>query len=154
MRLYPYVVFLPKERKQKVLGAIFGSNVPIDILKFSINQGISKKIYQKDLIRELEYSNKTIIEHLKNMTSLDILEEDMEKIESDERTTWLKSYILSDLGRWLALLLAEEERLSKEEKSKIVFNALQSYTRWIKELSASLGIRKETLKEIFNEEIR
>jgi len=154
MRLYPYVIFLPKERKQKVLRAIFGSKVPIDILKFSINQGVSEKIYQKDLIKKLRYSNKTIIEHLKSMTALGILEENMEKIESDDRAVWLKYYILSDLGRWLALLLVEEESLSREEKIEIVCNALRSYIRWIKKLSESLNMKKETLREIFNEEIR
>ncbi len=152
-RLYPYVIFLPKERKQRVLRAIFGSNVPVGILKFSTSQGISRKIYQKDLIKELGYSNKTIIEHLKNMASAGILEEHMEKIEGDERAVWLKFYILSDLGRWLALLLAEEEKLSKGEKSEIVCNAFRSYTRWIKELPQSLGMKKETLQEIFSEEI-
>lgn len=154
MRLYPYVIFLPKERKQKVLRAIFGSKVPIDILKFSIDQGVSKKIYQKDLIKKLDYSNKTIINHLKNMTSLRILEESMEKIESDDRAVWLKYYVLSDLGRWFALLLIEEESLPNEEKIEIVCDALRSYTRWIRKLSESLGMKRETLKEIFNEEIK
>ena len=64
-RLYPYVIFLPRARKQKVLEAIFGSEVPIDILKFALKQGVSEKIYQKDLILRLGYSNKTIIEHLR-----------------------------------------------------------------------------------------
>lgn len=134
--------------------AIFGSKVPIDILSFSVNQGISEKIYQKDLIRKLGYSNKTIIEHLKNMTSLGVLEEDMERTESDERAVWLKFFVLSDLGKWLALLLVQEERLSREEMSNIVCSALRSYTRWIRELSESLGIGKEILQEIFNEEIK
>ncbi|MFQ6095820.1 MAG: hypothetical protein ACE5NN_06720 [Candidatus Bathyarchaeia archaeon] len=145
---------MPKERKQKVLRAIFGSKVPIDILKFSIDQGVSKKIYQKDLIKKLDYSNKTIIDHLKNMTSLRILEESMEKIESDDRAVWLKYYVLSDLGRWFALLLIEEESLPNEEKIEIVCDALRSYTRWIRKLSESLGMKRETLQEIFNEEIK
>ena len=96
MQLYPYVIFLPKERKQRVLRAIFGSRVPIDILRYSIDQGISEKIYQKDLIKKLGYSNKTVIEHLKNMTSLGILEENMEKAESDERAVWLKYFPRSE----------------------------------------------------------
>lgn len=153
-RLYPYVVFLPRDRKQNVLKAIFGSTVPIDILRFAIIQGISKRIYQKDLIDSLGYSNKTIIEHLKRLTELGILKEDMIKTERANRTVWLKFYLLSDLGRWFALLLVEEKNLSREEKIQIICNAFRSYTKWIRELSEKLEMRKETLKEIFNEEMR
>jgi len=64
--IYPYIVFLPPEEKYWVLKTVFGSEVPIDILKFSIKQGISKKIYQKNLMKTLPYSNKTVIKHLKN----------------------------------------------------------------------------------------
>lgn len=106
-QIHPYIVFLPTRKKHEVLQAIFRSTVPIDILKFSINQGISKKIYQRDLIGNLDYSNKTLIEHLKALTELGILQESMEKAESAGRTVWVKYYLLSDLGRWFALLLAK-----------------------------------------------
>jgi len=153
-RLYPYVIFLPKDRKEKVLEAIFGSNVPIDVLKFSLSQGTGQKIYQRDLISKLGYSNKTIIEHLKALTQLEILAEQMEKVDGAGRTVWLKSYTLTDLGKWFALLLVGEESLSSEEKADIVRNAFRSYTKWIMELSEKLGMRKEDLSKIFEEEMR
>ena len=153
-RLYPYVIFLPKDRKEKVLEAIFGSNVPIDVLKFSLSQGTGRKIYQRDLISKLGYSNKTIIEHLKTLTQLEILAEQMEKVDGAGRTVWLKSYTLTDLGKWFALLLVGEESLSSEEKADIVRNAFRSYTKWIMELSEKLGMRKEDLSKIFEEEMR
>jgi len=153
-RLYPYVIFLPKDSKQMVLRAIFGSMVPVNILKFSLRQGISEKIYQKDLIGSLGYSNKTIIEHLKTLTELGILDEHMEKVESAGRIVWLKSYILSDLGRWFALLLVEEESLPKEEKIEIVRNAFRSYTKWIRELSEKLGMSRGDFQKIFEEEMK
>jgi len=153
-RLYPYVIFLPKDRKEKVLEAIFGSNVPIDFLKFSLSQGTGQKIYQRDLISKLGYSNKTIIEHLKALTQLEILAEQMEKVDGAGRTVWLKSYTLTDLGKWFALLLVGEESLSSEEKADIVRNAFRSYTKWIMELSEKLGMRKEDLSKIFEEEMR
>jgi hypothetical protein len=59
--LYPYVIFLPKSRKKKVLRAVFGSKVPLDILMFSLKKGVTEKIYQRDFISNLSYSNKTII---------------------------------------------------------------------------------------------
>jgi hypothetical protein len=39
----------------------------------------------------------------------------MEKAVSSGRTVWLKSYTFTDLGRWFAFLLVEEEKLSREK---------------------------------------
>ncbi len=142
-RLYPYVIFLPREKKEKVLEAIFGSKVAVDILKYSIKQGIGEKIFQKDLIAKLGYSNKTIIECLKSLVELGVLTERMEKIEAAGRIVWLKYYTLTDLGRWFALLLVEEESLTREEKAEIARDAFQSYTKWIKELFEEMGISWE-----------
>ncbi|UCF58694.1 MAG: hypothetical protein JSV15_06460 [Candidatus Bathyarchaeota archaeon] len=151
---YPYVIFLPTTKKQKVLRAIFGSKVPIDILKFSIDQGISEKIYQKDLIESLSYSNKTVISHLKAMTDLGILKENMEKIESDGRIVWMKYYVLTDLGKWFALLLTGEDTLSRDEKAEIIYSVFRSYIKWVKELSEKLHVDKEILREIFLKEMK
>lgn len=153
-RLYPYLIFLPINRKEKVLRAIFGSKVPVDILKFSLQHGISEKIYQKDLIKNLNYSNKTIIERLKTLTELGVLTEYMDKIVSAGRTVWLKYYLLSDLGRWFALLLVEETNLSKEEKIEIVHNAFRLYIQWIKEISEKLEIKRKDLSKIFKDEMK
>lgn len=151
--LHPYVVFLPSEQKSKILSAIFGSKAAVDILKFSLAQGISNKIYQKDLVRKLVYSNKTIIETLKSLTTLGILVEAMEKTEKEGRTTWVKAYQLSDTGRWFALLLAEEKDLSDEEKAEILQNIFRKYIKWVKDLSKRLNVDKKVLEKIFTEEI-
>jgi len=151
--VYPYIVFLPIKHKQQVLQAIFRSTVPVDILKFSINQGISKKIYQKDLIENLDYSNKTLIEHLKALTDLGILEEFMEKTESAGRTVWVKYYVLSDLGRWFALLLAKEDALSRDEKVDIIRSVFRSYVRWVRQLTEKMDVKREILREIFEKEM-
>ncbi|MEM2321093.1 MAG: hypothetical protein QXS79_04335 [Candidatus Bathyarchaeia archaeon] len=153
IKIYPYVIFLPKGSKYDVLRAIFGSSVPIDILRFALRRGFSEKIYQKDLIDSLGYSNKTIIEHLKALVNLGILSEDMEKKEVSGRTTWLKSYMLTDLGRWFALLLVEEENLPRERKIEIVYNVFRSYVRWISKTAENLGIDKKDLFKIFDEEM-
>jgi len=151
---FPYVIFLPVKRKQKVLRAIFGSKVPIDILNFSIDQGISQKICQKNLIESLTHSNKTVINHLKIMTDLGILKENMEKTESDGRIVWMKYYILTDLGKWFALLLTREGTLSRDEKAEIVRSVFRSYIKWVKELSEKLHVSKEILREIFLKEMK
>ncbi|MBS7635715.1 hypothetical protein KEJ34_09640 [Candidatus Bathyarchaeota archaeon] len=153
-RIYPYVIFLPKGSKHEVLRAIFGSSVPLDILKFALKRGVSEKIYQKDLIGVLGYSNKTVIEHLKALTELGILTEHMEKTEFLGRTVWLKTYTLTDLGRWFALLLVEEENLPVEDKIEIARNVFRSYVRWVRELTEKLGIEKKELLKIFEEEMK
>jgi len=153
IELHPYVVFLPTEQKNKILSAIFGSKAAVDILKFSLDQGVSNKFYQKDLVRKLAYSNKTIIEISKSLTKLGILREDMEKIEKEKRTVWVKAYQLSDEGKWFALLLAEERDLSEIEKAEILQNIFRQYIKWVKTLSENLHVDKETLEKIFTEEM-
>ena len=151
---YPYVVFLLPKQKDKTLRAIFGSKVAINILKFALSQGISNKIYQKDLIMKLAHSNKTIIENLKELTNLRIFEEEMEKTMQNGHVVWVKTYRLSDSGKWFAMLLAEEKDLSKKEKAQILQNIFRTYIKSLKELSEKLNVKEETLKEIFEEEMK
>jgi len=153
-KIYPYVVFLPLEQKRKILSAILGSKAAVDILKFSLSRGVSNRIYQKDLIRKLPYSNKTIIKNLKSLTKLGVLGEDMEKIENDGRVVWVKAYQLSDIGKWFALLLAEEKDLSEREKAEILQNVFKAYIKWVKDLSETLHVNKKTLEKIFMEEMK
>jgi len=123
-------------------------------LRFSLSQGVSNKIYQKDLVRKLPYSNKTIIGNLKSLTNLGVLIENMEKMEKDGRIVWVKAYQLSDMGKWFALLLAEEKELSQREKAEIFQNIFKIYIRWVKDLSEKLHVNKELLEKIFIEEMK
>jgi DNA-binding transcriptional ArsR family regulator len=152
--LHPYVVFLPSEQKTKILSAIFGSKSAVDILRFSLAQGISNKIYQKDLVRKLKYSNKTVIGNLKALTKLSILIEAMEKNERRGRVVWVKAYRLTDAGRWFALLLAEEKDLSDSEKAEILQNLFRAYVRWARDLSEKLGVDRKVLEKAFREEMK
>ena len=154
VKLHPYVVFLPVEQKDKILSAIFGSKAGVDVLRFSLKQGIIKNIYQKDLVKRLNYSNKTIIENLKTLTKLGVVTERMEKNEKQGRTIWVKAYQLTDLGRWFALLLAEEKELTEKEKSEIMQSLFRTYLKLVKDLAEELNIDKKTLEEIFKEEMK
>jgi DNA-binding PadR family transcriptional regulator len=154
VKLHPYVVFLPSEEKDKILSAIFGSKAAVDLLRFSLKQGISKNIYQRDVVKKLNYSNKTIIENLKSLTKLGVLNEDMEKNEREGRIIWVKVYQLTDAGRWFALLLAEEKELSEKEKAEILQSLFRTYVKMVKGLSEELGINKRMLAEIFKEEMK
>lgn len=152
--LHPYVVFLPEEQKSRILSAIFGSKAAVGILKFALKHGVSKRIYQRILMKELAYSNKTIIETLKSLTRLGVLSENMEKATKNGRTVWIKTYQLSDAGKWFALLLAEEKDLSISEKAEILQNIFRSYVGWVRNLSENLNLDKESLRKIFAEEMK
>jgi DNA-binding PadR family transcriptional regulator len=154
VKLHPYVVFLPAEQKDKILSAIFGSKAGVDVLRFSLKQGIAKNIYQKDLVKQLYYSNKTIISNLKALTKLGVLTECMEKNEKEGRTIWVKTYQLTDLGRWFALLLAEESELTEQEKAEILQSLFRTYVKLVKDLAEELNINKENLEAIFKEEMK
>lgn len=147
-------MFLPSEQKTKILSAIFGSKAAVDILRFSLAQGISSRIYQKDLVKRLRYSNKTVIGNLKTLTKFGILIEAMEKNEQNRRVVWVKAYRLSDAGRWFALLLAEEKDLSNAEKWEILQDLFKAYIRWVKNLSEKLGVDRKMLEKTFREEMK
>jgi len=153
-KLHPYVVFLPAEEKNKTLSAIFGSKAAVDLLRFSLKQGVSKNIYQKDLYTKLNYSNKTIIENLKTLTKLGVLNEDMEKNDREGRIIWVKTYQLTDAGKWFALLLAEEKELTEQEKAEILQSLFRTYVKMVKGLAEEIGINKKALEEIFKEEMK
>ena len=152
--LHPYVIFLPSEEKNKVLSAIFGSKAAVDLLKFSLNQGVAKSIYQKDLVKRLNYSNKTIIENLKTLTKLGVLDEAMEKNEREGRIIWVKAYQLTVLGKWFALLMANEEELSEQEKLEIVQSLFRIYVKMVRDLSEELHVDKKAFEQIFKEEMK
>jgi len=105
-------------------------------------------------MKTLPYSNKTVIKHLKMLTDRRILKENMEKNESRARAVWVKYYLLSDLGKWFALLLAEKTDLTEAEKTEIFRNIFKSYVEWVKEISQKLGVSKKVLQEIFDKEMR
>ena len=136
-KLHPYVVFLPTEAKDKTLSAIFGSKAAVDLLRFSLKQGVSKNIYQRDLF-----------------TKLGILNEDMEKNEREGRIIWVKAYQLTDAGKWFALLLAEEKELTEQEKAEILQSLFRTYVKMVKGLAEEIGINKKALEDIFRQEMK
>lgn len=148
------MVFLPTENKGKILSSIFASKAAVAILKFSLAKGTANKIYQKDLVKNLTYSNKTVIETTKLLTRLEVLRESMEKTERSGRIVWVKAYQLSDIGKWFALLLAEEKDLSLEEKREILENIFRRYVKWMKRFSLSVNVDEKALRRIFEEEMK
>jgi DNA-binding PadR family transcriptional regulator len=153
-KLHPYVVFLPTDQKERTLSAIFGSKAAVDLLRFSLKQDVSKNIYQKDVCSKLNYSNKTILENLKALTKLGVLNEEMEKNEREGRIIWVKTYQLTDAGKWFALLLAEEKELTEQEKAEILQSLFRTYVKMVKGLAEEIGINKKALEDIFRQEMK
>ncbi|MCK4313586.1 hypothetical protein KAW04_02350 [Candidatus Bathyarchaeota archaeon] len=78
----------------------------------------------------------------------------MEKMEKEGRIVWVKAYQLSDMGKWFALLLAEEKDLSQREKIEILQNVFRTYIRWVRDLSEKLHAENKMLEDIFMEEMK
>jgi hypothetical protein len=76
----------------------------------------------------------------------------MEKNEKDNRITWIKTYQLTTIGRWFALLLAEEE-LTEGEKTDILQSLFRTYIKQTKQLAQEIGIDPKKLEETFKEEM-
>jgi hypothetical protein len=66
----------------------------------------------------------------------------------------VKYYLLSDFGKWFALLLAEKSDLTEAEKTEIFCSVFKSYVKWVKEISQKLGVSKKVIHEIFNKEMK
>ncbi|MCJ7714436.1 hypothetical protein MUO66_08275, partial [Candidatus Bathyarchaeota archaeon] len=83
-----------------------------------------------------------------------VLTEQMEKTEKKNRIIWVKTYQLTTLGRWFALLLAEESQLSENEKIEILESLFRTYVKLVKNLADELKINKKNLEKIFKEEMQ
>jgi predicted transcriptional regulator len=150
--LLPYVIFLPSDRdaQMDMLSAVFGSEVNLKILTQFCG---SDRVYQKALIDELPYSNKTIISHLKELVSLEVLKEGMEKQEG-EKNVWVKYFEVEPSKRWLIFLIYDPATISSETMQELIVEVVRYYFKRIMELSTQYGIGEETIRELFEDGIR
>jgi hypothetical protein len=146
----PYVVFLPSDRdaQLQMLSTVFGSKVNMHILTAFCGKD---KVYQKTLINTLPYSNKTVINHLKELVSLTVLKEGMEKQEG--KNVWLKYFEIEPSRRWLVFLIYDPETISPRMMKEIIVEVAYYYFKKIGELARKYGIDIEKIKEIFEDGI-
>ncbi len=149
--LLPYVIFLPSDRDAQLtmLSKVFGSEVNLRILNAFCGRD---KVYQKTLIETLPYSNKTIINHLRELVSSKVLKEGMEK-QRGEKNVWLKYFEVEPSRRWLIFLIYDPACISPETVKKIITEIAYSYSKKITELGARYGIDTEKVREIFEDGI-
>ncbi len=60
---------------------------------------------------------------------------------------------MTEVGRWFALLLANEKDLSRDEKAEILQSLFRAYVKWVVDLSDTLDLSKETLRKVFEKEM-
>ena len=82
-QVWPYVLPFPLEHeKRNLIWSILQSKVGMSILT---KLNVRTRTYQRDLIQETPYSNKSIIEYLKKMVLAGILEHGMEQVLTEKR---------------------------------------------------------------------
>jgi len=138
-KFWPYVLPLPKKTAQqyRVLLSAFGSKLSLEILKRASPE---KKVYQRDLIATLPYSNKTVIDYLNKLVSTGILASGMEKVKVKNRTIWAKWYSPTPLGRWFALLLLPTDEFGLDEYKRTLSEIFDIYSENVSELCLKVGL--------------
>ncbi len=139
---WPYLLFLPADPHdlRTFLLEVFGSPITLEILE-KIDRGVQA---QKDIIRQLKHSNKTIIFHLKNLVRLGVLEEEY-RVQEGKHTIWYKP---TDIGRWLLLMF--KRHLPSTDLEKVLEELLRSYLNNITELCLRKGMDIEKLENAFS----
>jgi len=147
--LWPYILPLPTERGalNQVFKSVFGSKAALEILKKS---SPNKRIYQKDLIVELSFSNKTIIKVLQKLVLAGVLEQGMERRKEKGKTVWTKWYTPTFQGKWITLLLQSPENLPKIEAKKIITELFMMYIENITTLCQHYNIESEIFESTIN----
>ena len=138
-KFWLYILPLPKKTAQqyRVLLSAFGSKLSLEILKRTSPE---KKVYQRDLITTLPYSNRTILDYLNKLVSTGILESGMERIKVKNRTIWAKWYSPTPLGRWFALLLLPTDDFGLNESKRTLSEIFDIYSENVSELCLKVGL--------------
>ncbi|NVM03711.1 MAG: hypothetical protein HWN67_15375 [Candidatus Helarchaeota archaeon] len=140
--LYPYLILLPDDPKaqKKILSTIFGSDIAQSLI-INIASGIE---FQKDLIKKLKYSNKTIINYLRDLVDLNILEENSSIVEGHRRLF----YKLTKMGEWFSSLVIYRDY--KTEELKVILEELfQMYLKHAIGLLVENKFAQDKIRDIF-----
>lgn len=153
MDFWPYILPLPRDRpdQRKFLLSVFGSDTAIDILR---RVSLDSRVYQKDLIKGLKYSNKTVIQNLKTLVRLNILEEGMEKATERGRTIWIKWYLPTSVGKWIVLLLIHPEKVDAKLVEETLKELLELYVKKAVQLCRNYKLDRDILIKAFEESLK
>ncbi|MHC1598864.1 MAG: hypothetical protein ACXQS3_01815 [Candidatus Methanofastidiosia archaeon] len=143
--VFPYILFLPTNREQLVamLNGVFGSEVKITILKH-IPACEDARIYQKDLVEALPYSNKTVLKNLKELCRYKVLHEGMEK-QTGKKDVWVKYYTVDDKMAWLILLFKDPSEL--DNMQSIILQLARLYYTSLVDIAGKYGVSENDIKK-------
>ena len=150
MEFFPYILPLPKSREdqRRFYRSVFGSDTALEVLRMA---SLENKIYQKDLIRELKYSNKTILETLKRLVSLGVLQEGMEKVAEGGKSVWVKWYSPTNVGRWIVLLFLPPKKVDSKLVEDLIEELFGLYVKSAIQLCKTYSLETELLRKVFEE---
>jgi hypothetical protein len=141
----PCVVFLPQNHEDRIrlLEDVFGSEVKVAILKKFKLDAKEPKVFQQDLMKELPFSNKTIILHIGELVNLNVLNEGMEK-----KKNWQKYLTINPKMEWLILLFQDPQMLTKEKFRESITDFTLKYLKRVRELIDKGKLDKEKVFEV------
>ena len=148
--VWHYILPFPLEaEKRSLIWSVLQSKVGKSLL---MKMALEGRTYQKDLINETSYSNKSIIEYLKRMVSAGILEQGMERVATGKRKVRVRWYVPTNLGRWFILFLKPTEEIPPELARKTIEEIFHVYASSLVELCEDFGIDIQVFSEILNAE--
>jgi hypothetical protein len=149
-QIWHYVLPFPLEtEKRRLIWSILQSKVGKSLL---MNINVEGRTYQKDLIKETSYSNKSIIEYLKRMVSAGMLKQGMEAVITGKRKVRVKWYFPTNLGRWFILFLKPADDIPPNLVRKIIEEIFHVYASSIVEICKDFGIDIDLFSNILNRE--
>lgn len=142
-RVWPYVLPFPIDAKQRrLIWSILQSKVGMSLL---MQMKMDTRTYQQELIRQMPYSNKSIIEYLKRMVKAQILDQGLEPQSTPKkRRVWIKWYMPTQLGRWFSLFLKQPERIPLKTARKTIEDLFQLYSSGVVEVCQKYDLSLDT----------
>ena len=151
-QVWPYVLPFPIDTKQRrKIWGIVQSRVGMSILT---RLRLDARTYQRDLIKQTPYSNKSIIEYLKRMTSAGILNEGKEIVKTEKKRVWVKWYAPTKLGRWLILFLKNPDEIPSDLARKTIEELFELYSSSIVEVCEKYGLSLGFFHRILDKQAR
>ncbi len=136
--VWPYVLPFPTDVKQRrMIWAIVQSRVGMTILT---RLKVDTRTYQRELIKQTPYSNKSIIEYLKRMAVAGILDEGKESVKTKSKRVWVRWYLPTKLGRWLILFLKNPDEIPPDLAKKTIEELFEVYSSSIVEVCEKYGL--------------
>jgi len=147
---WPYVIPLPTSTAQqsRLLFSVFKSEASMNLVK---HVPLDREAYQKELIRTLGYSNKTVIKWLRSLVRAGILNEGMKETTVKGRRVWVKSYRLTPLGKWIRLLLVAPRELPADKIRELIRDLFPLYVTSVAALCREYRISLTMLRTDFQD---